>query len=1005
MTPATALRLFGVTPTATYSADQVSVPSGAKVQLDTGRILLKEYDDRPIELIETAEGSIVVGSTHALFMGADGNVTVKGLEEAAKHEPTRNKAWGFWGTISDLLGEKAAAVLWDGLSTSMLSKFKGTSPAAVRAYLDSTTGRHTADSVLDAFYDRKSEGPLYDAKKVGPAVEQAMGTVSLKRLKEIEKLLKGDAAAFDVESLLDAGANLTEALDRGARVRINYASPEREHFGKHFHGKTGTIIGSEKDGSTTLYRVKLDDPADVPNVGKVEDDLWAGKFLKRIKESEDMDEAQSVGAARRQRSGIDWRAGRGSRIAALRKRDKNKFAIPPPARESVLDEDAGDMEMFFNVSDFVKPKKGMIPAAAGAAIMSYITDHPSWHQASASARATIRAAVSRDPKFKALLAQHDLTLKEAEERNMKPALREDDYAEIVFGDNGLELHVGDAIVASEDCDLEDMDACRRAETNLTRQAEALGYEGVTEGTFDASNEKGGPVVNGDEEDDWKKGESYYARRFRRRTSNAVTGKPELPAAAYSTYGESIEPGEDENDLECATQLVSACSDFLAEQLEGDRDIQHIRAFDALVAEGDYEAAIDMAEALAQEDGKLDEYKRLTGTRLSRFRRSSKTQTSSERARNRQRRREYRQSPGMRRKKARYRIKVRRFRRKHESVEDVIEGAMTARVAKDMKSRGMKFAVWSGDEDVTFHKTRAEAEAEEKRRPKTKDTDDEMERTWTDIDELIDVLESVDETGMRPSPELLRARSVDKRHRVKMANRQNNPPRKMREWSDAAREHALDVTATLADEFIAEEDEGVYVHAEHGRFTEEGVNAFLRAAYLDAAASIDEIQDDTFKSAIDGKGATDDTFKSAVLGVFGDLSVGEFTNFAGLKASLTASGYVGEAKDSDLMRVLSQLVNEGIVTYKRGDGYCIPEADDETALKLAKGARMAGKRAVVTLTQSKIPTFHGSMRDAQTFWNSLRPAMRGMKATIGDYMRSIGASDEEAPVEDEAAATA
>lgn len=50
-----------------------------------------------------------------------------------------------------------------------------------------------------------------------------------------------------------------------------------------FVGRTGEIIGNEKDGRMTLYRVRLDEPVDVPGVGTVKDDLWEGRFLKTIR--------------------------------------------------------------------------------------------------------------------------------------------------------------------------------------------------------------------------------------------------------------------------------------------------------------------------------------------------------------------------------------------------------------------------------------------------------------------------------------------------------------------------------------------------------------------------------------------------------------------------------------------------------------------------------------------------------------------------------------------------
>jgi hypothetical protein len=43
-----------------------------------------------------------------------------------------------------------------------------------------------------------------------------------------------------------------------------------------FAGKTGTIIDdSERDGVYKMYRVRFDEPVEVPGLGRVTDDLWA----------------------------------------------------------------------------------------------------------------------------------------------------------------------------------------------------------------------------------------------------------------------------------------------------------------------------------------------------------------------------------------------------------------------------------------------------------------------------------------------------------------------------------------------------------------------------------------------------------------------------------------------------------------------------------------------------------------------------------------------------------
>jgi hypothetical protein len=53
---------------------------------------------------------------------------------------------------------------------------------------------------------------------------------------------------------------------------------------KEFVGQLGTIIDYEKDGRTTMYRVRLDVPVEIPNVGEVSDDLWAGSYLRNVRD-------------------------------------------------------------------------------------------------------------------------------------------------------------------------------------------------------------------------------------------------------------------------------------------------------------------------------------------------------------------------------------------------------------------------------------------------------------------------------------------------------------------------------------------------------------------------------------------------------------------------------------------------------------------------------------------------------------------------------------------------
>jgi len=53
---------------------------------------------------------------------------------------------------------------------------------------------------------------------------------------------------------------------------------------REFVGKTGTYHGDfEKDGSTKLYRIVLDQPVMVPGVGFVGNDLWSKDHLQNVR--------------------------------------------------------------------------------------------------------------------------------------------------------------------------------------------------------------------------------------------------------------------------------------------------------------------------------------------------------------------------------------------------------------------------------------------------------------------------------------------------------------------------------------------------------------------------------------------------------------------------------------------------------------------------------------------------------------------------------------------------
>lgn len=69
----------------------------------------------------------------------------------------------------------------------------------------------------------------------------------------------------------------------GSRVRI---ARQPGPLGNYFNGRFGTIIGTERDGTNVLYRVRLDLRADVPGVGLVSTDLWSSTNLVSVRTPE-----------------------------------------------------------------------------------------------------------------------------------------------------------------------------------------------------------------------------------------------------------------------------------------------------------------------------------------------------------------------------------------------------------------------------------------------------------------------------------------------------------------------------------------------------------------------------------------------------------------------------------------------------------------------------------------------------------------------------------------------
>ncbi len=67
-------------------------------------------------------------------------------------------------------------------------------------------------------------------------------------------------------------------FNNGDRVQVRDEPGSMQEF----IGKTGTVVDSERHGEL-FFRVELDEPVYVKNVGQVGDDIWMGRFLKKVK--------------------------------------------------------------------------------------------------------------------------------------------------------------------------------------------------------------------------------------------------------------------------------------------------------------------------------------------------------------------------------------------------------------------------------------------------------------------------------------------------------------------------------------------------------------------------------------------------------------------------------------------------------------------------------------------------------------------------------------------------
>lgn len=77
--------------------------------------------------------------------------------------PTQNQRWGFYGTLSNCFNEETVNEAWVTAFTKIKEIVNNheyfCSDDYIRAYLDSTYGRHLADTIINTLYD---EGEIDD---------------------------------------------------------------------------------------------------------------------------------------------------------------------------------------------------------------------------------------------------------------------------------------------------------------------------------------------------------------------------------------------------------------------------------------------------------------------------------------------------------------------------------------------------------------------------------------------------------------------------------------------------------------------------------------------------------------------------------------------------------------------------------------------------------------------------------------------------------------------------
>lgn len=132
----------------------------------------------------------------------------------------------------------------------------------------------------DDYWNVWKKGNTYYAKKhFGGEIRQFKTELEAVRFANDSRKDADKPTLASASSRMDDLLERVHAMDKRVDASDRYDQHVKIMGGmKEFVGQTGRIIAKEGN----MYRVKLDNPVEVPYAGRVTSDLWEGRFLKRV---------------------------------------------------------------------------------------------------------------------------------------------------------------------------------------------------------------------------------------------------------------------------------------------------------------------------------------------------------------------------------------------------------------------------------------------------------------------------------------------------------------------------------------------------------------------------------------------------------------------------------------------------------------------------------------------------------------------------------------------------